>query len=161
MTRTHRYRTQLEWIGNQGTGTADYASYGRDCTIAADGKGAAIDCSADPAFRGDPARYNPEELLVAALSSCHMLSYLAFAALNGVTVIGYRDSAEGEMEEAPGGVGRFTRVTLRPKVTLAAGADVAKAEALHERAHEACFLARSVNFAVIVEAKVGLEQNSQ
>ena len=160
MSRTHHYRTRLEWTGNEGTGTQDYRRYGRDCTIAADGKSGTIDCSADPAFRGDPARYNPEELLVGALSSCHMLSYLAFAALNGVTVVGYRDHAEGEMEEEPGGAGQFTRVTLRPEVTLAAGADISEAEALHDKAHEACFIARSVNFPVVVEAKIRFEQSA-
>ena len=109
--------------------------------------------SSDPLFRGDPALHNPEDLLVAALSSCHMLSYLAHAARAGLHVLAYEDDATGTMTFAGGG-GRFTDVLLRPRVTIAAGADAALAEALHGRAHDDCFIAASCNFPVRHEATI-------
>ncbi len=107
--------------------------------------------SADPAFRGDPARHNPEELLVASISSCHMLWYLALCAGHGVTVTAYEDNASGTLTEAEGG--RFVEVRLKPKVTLGAG-DAEKARQLHEAAHQRCFIANSVNFPVIVVPEI-------
>ncbi len=145
--RTHRYAARVEWTGNRGEGTASYRAYGRDHRIEAPGK-PPIEGSADPAFRGDAARYNPEELLLASLSGCHMLWYLHLCAEAGVVVVGYADAAEGEMIEEADGGGRFTSVALRPEVTLAAGADRDKALALHAAAHAKCFIARSVNFPV-------------
>jgi organic hydroperoxide reductase OsmC/OhrA len=112
-----------------------------------------IAASSDAAFRGDRARWNPEELLVAALSSCHQLAYLHLCAVAGIVVVDYVDHAEGWMEETPDGAGQFTRVMLRPKVTVAAG-DSAKAKELHHEAHEKCFIARSVNFPVENEAEI-------
>jgi len=144
--RTHRYQTTLTWNGNLGTGTSDYRSYGRAHTIAVEGK-AAIEGSSDPTFRGDAARWNPEELLVASLSACHMLWYLHLASVARIVVTGYVDCAEGTMDESADG-GRFTRVTLRPRVTLAAGSDAQRARALHHDAHAKCFIAQSVNFPV-------------
>jgi organic hydroperoxide reductase OsmC/OhrA len=143
----HRYKLNVIWTG---------AVPGRDRSyrIVAAGK-PDIAGSADPAFRGDPACWNPEELLLASLAACHKLWYLGLCAQAGVVVTGYEDAAEGEMlEEAVGGAGHFTGVVLRPRVTLAAGCDVLAAEALHERAHEMCFIARSVNFPVVCRAVV-------
>jgi organic hydroperoxide reductase OsmC/OhrA len=105
-------------------------------------------------FRGDATRWNPEELLLAALSSCHQLAYLHLCAVAGVVVVDYVDYAEGTMAETPDGAGQFTHVLLRPKVTIAAGSDAAKALALHHEAHEKCFIARSVNFPVECEPRV-------
>ena len=104
--------------------------------------------SSDPAFRGDAQRYNPEELLVASLSSCHMLWYLHLCAVNGVVVIGYEDAASGTMQETDSGSGSFAKVELKPRVTIASSSDPVKAEALHEEAHKNCFVANSVNFPV-------------
>lgn len=147
----HRYASQLTWTGNRGAGTVDRRSYGREHVIAGEGK-PNLAGSSDPAFRGDPARWNPEELLVAALSSCHMLMYLDMCSRAGVVVTAYEDEADGVMEESPDGGGQFREVTLRPRVTVSAPAMVETAEAQHEKASDLCFIARSVNFAVGHEA---------
>jgi organic hydroperoxide reductase OsmC/OhrA len=148
--KQHRYRVRVAWTGNRGVGTRGYRDFARDHEIGAPGK-AAILGSSDPAFRGDAARWNPEELLVASLSACHKLWYLHLCAVAGVVVERYEDEAEGVMVEADDGAGRFVAVTLRPKIGLAADADVARAAALHHDAHEKCFVANSVNFPVAVE----------
>jgi organic hydroperoxide reductase OsmC/OhrA len=142
----HRYRVDVEWTGNLGPGTQSYRSYRRDHTIRVAGK-PVLAASSDPAFHGDAARHNPEDLLLAALSSCHMLSYLHMAMLAGVVVIAYADAAEGVMETAGNG-GRFVEVVLHPVVTISAASDPVKAEAAHDDAHHACFIANSVNFPV-------------
>lgn len=151
--KRHTYRTAVQWTGNDGAGTANYRSYRRDHLVSAGAK-PPIPASSDPAFRGDPARYNPEELLIASLSGCHLLWYLHLCAVNGIVVTDYRDEALGEMDETPDGAGEFVRVTLRPKVTIAAGGDPAKARALHEEAHRFCFIARSVKFPVVCEPEI-------
>jgi organic hydroperoxide reductase OsmC/OhrA len=110
--------------------------------------------SSDPAFRGDGTRWNPEELLVASLSSCHQLWYLHLCADAGVVVVAYVDEAVGVMEEASDGGGQFVSVTLRPRVVIASGGDLEKAHSLHEAAHEKCFIARSVQFPVNCEATI-------
>ena len=152
-TRRHTYTTQLVWTGNRGAGTSGYGAYDRAHEVKAAGK-PALPLSSDPHFRGDRARHNPEELLVAALSSCHMLWYLHLAAEAGVVVTAYEDSAEGVMDEAADGSGRFSRVTLRPRVHCAPDADTALALALHERAHAKCFIANSVNFELQCQAEI-------
>ena len=145
MQREHQYSVNVVWTGNTGSGTSEYRSYLRDHEINVLGK-ASINGSADPKFRGNPARYNPEELLVASLSTCHMLWYLHLCADAGVVVMSYEDRAEGTMEESSDGGGRFVRVTLCPHVRIRGS--VEQAEALHERAHELCYIANSVNFPV-------------
>jgi organic hydroperoxide reductase OsmC/OhrA len=144
--KEHKYSVTVTWTGNTGTGTASYRGYERSHEVAAEGK-PAIAGSSDPAFRGDPARWNPEELLLAALSGCHQLSYLHLCAVAGIVVVDYVDHTEGWMQETPDGAGQFTRVVLRPKVKISAG-DAAKAKELHHEAHAKCFIARSVNFPV-------------
>jgi organic hydroperoxide reductase OsmC/OhrA len=151
--KEHRYAVTVRWTGNTGTGTSGYRDYARAHEISAEGK-PGIAASSDPAFRGDRARWNPEELLVAALSGCHQLSYLHQCAVAGIVVVDYVDHAEGWMAETADGAGQFTRVVLRPKVTVAAGSDVAKAKELHHEAHAKCFIARSVNFPVECEAVI-------
>lgn len=145
--KEHRYALTVTWTGNQGTGTSAYRAYSRDHTIMAGGK-PAIAGSADPSFRGDPDRWNPEELLLASLSACHKLWYLGLCANAGIIVTAYEDSAEGWMVEQADGAGQFTRVRLRPRVTLASGTNLDHARTLHHAAHEKCFIARSVNFPV-------------
>ncbi|MGE7993187.1 OsmC family protein [Pseudomonas sp. NPDC089554] len=146
----HRYTLQLSWKGNNGSGTSAYDEYSRSHVIHSEGK-PLIAGSSDPNFRGDTNRWNPEELLLAALSACHQLWYLSLCAEAGVTVIAYEDFPDGEMVEHEDGAGEFRSVILRPRVTLAADADIEKAEALHHTAHEKCFIARSVNFPVTCE----------
>lgn len=151
----HRYALQLQWTGNRGEGTNGYRSYERSYHLSAAGK-PTLAGSADATFRGDRAKWNPEEMLLGALSSCHMLSYLHVCADAGVTVLEYSDAADGEMVLAADGSGRFTGVTLRPHVVVAEGSDVEKAEVLHHLAHEKCFIANSVNFPVHCAATVEL-----
>lgn len=146
MSRHHRYAVDVEWTGNLGEGTAGYRSYSRAVELSGESK-AMIAGSADPAFRGDASAWNPEELLVAALSQCHLLSYLHVCAVNDVVVTAYTDSAEGMMMETSGSA-QFTEVVLRPRVTVAAPSMVGQAERLHVDANAACFIARSVNFPV-------------
>ena len=152
MPRRHEYAVQVSWIGAAEGPTSSYAGYSREYRIDIPGK-PALRGSADPTFRGDPALHNPEEMLVAALSACHMLSYLALCARARISVVAYDDRASGSMTTAGGG-GRFTEVVLRPRVVLEPGSDLAKARALHEEAHAVCFIANSVNFPVRHEAEV-------
>jgi organic hydroperoxide reductase OsmC/OhrA len=152
--KTHRYETCVAWAAD-GEGTKSYRSYSRNFMITAQRK-AEIEGSSDPAFHGDATRYNPEELLVASLSSCHMLWYLHLCSVNRIVVLYYRDNATGTMEEGDG-AGQFVKAELRPEIRIARGGDSARALALHEEAHRLCFIARSVNFPVNVEAEIAEE----
>lgn len=151
--KTHTYTITTTWTGNTGQGTASYRAYSRDHIYSAAGK-PDIPGSSDPAFRGDAKRYNPEELLVASLSSCHMLWYLHLCAEGGVNVVAYRDDPVGTMVEDAIKGGYFTKVVLHPKVTIAKGSDPAKARELHHPAHAKCFVANSVNFPVDCEPEI-------
>jgi organic hydroperoxide reductase OsmC/OhrA len=146
--REHHYRISTTWTGNLGTGTSDYRAYSRDHDIKILGKSAPLPGSSDAAFRGDPARYTPEELLVASLSACHMLWFLHLCADTGIVVTEYEDAASGAMTENADRSGEFTSVILRPRAVITDSDRIADAIALHPRAHELCFIARSVNFPV-------------
>ena len=148
--RSHSYRVEVAWSAGTTPGTINYRAYSRDHAILAAGK-PPLPASSDPAFRGDAGRYSPEELLIAALSSCHMLWYLHLCSDRRIVATEYRDEADGTMELAPDGSGRFVRVTLRPTVTVAGPVDQTVAIALHEEAHRFCFIAQSVNFPVTIE----------
>jgi organic hydroperoxide reductase OsmC/OhrA len=154
--KQHRYTVRLDWTGNEGTGTSAYRAYSRSHELSAPGK-PAIPCSSDPAFRGDPARWNPEELLVASLAACHQLWYLHLCAEAGIVVQAYGDDASGVMVEQPDGAGRFESVTLRPCARLARSADERRARALHHEAAKMCFIARSVSFRVDHEPSFEIE----
>ncbi|WP_413651357.1 OsmC family protein [Pantoea sp. B65] len=145
--KNHAYHVDVIWSGNTGSGTRSYKEYSRDHLLRAAGK-QDIAGSSDPAFRGDPSRWNPEDLLVGSLSACHKLWYLGLCAASGVNVLAYEDHAEGIMEEEAGGAGQFIQVTLNPAITISADSDPDVAIALHHKAHEMCFIARSVNFPV-------------
>lgn len=147
MEKSHQYKTNLEWTGNRGSGTSGYRAYDRDHIISIDGK-ADIHGSSDPAFRGDPNRHNPEELLVASLSSCHMLCYLHLCADHRITVVQYTDIATGVMVEDHQGGGRFSEVNLHPVVHIKEEDQYMLAITLHEKAHKMCFIAGSCNFPV-------------
>ena len=144
-TKDHSYSVTVTWTGNTGAGTATYRGFERAHEVVVHGK-PKIPASSDPAFRGDKARYNPEEMLVASLSSCHMLWYLHLCSTEGIVVQAYQDIAEGVMTVDETGGGRFTEVVLQPEITLAAGADLARARTLHEDANARCFIANSINF---------------
>lgn len=153
MAHEHHYPVEVVWTGNRGEGTRTYQGYGRDHEIRVAGR-PVIAGSSDAAFRGDAGKHNPEDMLVASLSACHMLWYLHLAADAGVVVTHYVDRAEGTLVvDAKGG--RFSEVVLHPEVTIAAG-DAAKAEALHEDAHRACFIANSVHFPVRCEPRIAV-----
>ena len=156
MSKQHFYKPVIRWTGNLGNGTASYHSYKRDHTITAANK-PPIPASSDPASKGDATRYNPEELLVASLSSCHMLWFLHLCADKGILVTDYVDDPIGEMEETANGGGRFKEVILHPIVTITDASRTDELQALHDKAHELCFIANSVNFTVRHEAvgKVG------
>lgn len=149
MNKQHHYNAQITWTGNTGTGTSGYTQYKRDFTASVEGK-PDLECCSDPAFRGDPSRYNPEDMLLCSLSSCHMLWYLHLCADNGIVVSAYIDKASGVMEEIPGGGGRFKEVNLYPVVEIGDAAQIALADKLHEAAGEKCFIAQSCNFPVKV-----------
>ena len=151
----HHFAVESEWLGNQGTGTSAYKAYGRQNVLSSAGK-AAIDGSAARPFHGDADRWNPEELLIAALSECHMLSYLHVALTHGIIVTAYTDAATGTMQQTDDGGGHMTTVTLRPRVTISVG-DPALAQQLHDEAEKKCFIAASVNFPVLHEPEVVVE----
>ena len=151
--RSHHYAVRVTWTGDKGSGTSSYAGYGREHEISAAEK-VTISGSSDPAFRGDRTRYNPEELLVASASACHMLSYLHLCAVNGVIVLSYEDQPTGEMEEGVGAGGAFVRVDLHPAVTIRDANHARLAEALHEEAHKNCFIANSLKVPVIAHPTV-------
>ena len=152
MGKTHHYALQVQWTGNTGSGTSNYRDYERDHEIIIPGK-PILYSSSDPSFRGNPNRYNPEELLVASLSSCHMLWFLHLCAEAGVIVTDYGDNPVGTMAQTSDGGGQFTEVTLRPDVTVSEEAMSAQLPALHHRANQLCFIARSVNFPVRHEGR--------
>ena len=145
--KRHAYSIRVDWTGNQGTGTSSYRAYSRAHEISAPGK-TAISGSSDPVFRGDAARWNPAELFIAALSTCHQLWYLHLCVDAGIVVVAYSDEASGVEIEQPDGAGQFESVTLRPHVKLAADSDENIARRLHDAAAEKCFIARSVSFSV-------------
>jgi organic hydroperoxide reductase OsmC/OhrA len=156
----HDYKARLVWDGNLGAGTSTYTGYGRKYRVQFDGKPELIG-SADPIFRGDANVYNPEDLFVASLSSCHLLSYLALCARSKINVIAYEDDASGTMVMRPDGGGKFESVTLRPSVTLAPGSDEKRAFELHETAHDMCFIAASVSIPVLHEPRIRIDQADQ
>lgn len=149
----HHYSVRLEWQGNRGSGTSDYRAYGREHEIVAESKHP-IAGSSDRVFHGDSDRWNPEELLVSALSQCHLLSYLHVAANHGVIVTSYTDVAIGTMEQTPDGGGHFVSVTLRPVVTVSSREMADAAALLHAEASSKCFIAASVNFPVLHEPTI-------
>lgn len=149
----HHYAIGLVWTGNRGSGTSGYKAYGRDHVLSSEGKHD-IAGSSDRPFHGDADRWNPEELLLASLSQCHLLSYLHVAASAGVVVTDYRDEPLGIMEQTADGGGHFTSVTLRPVVTVASAEMAELAAALHHDASQKCFIAASVNFPVGHEPRV-------
>ncbi len=161
MSDLHAYSVTVTWTGNKGTGTTGYKDYSRAFELEAEGKHS-IAGSSDPVFRGDDGRWNPEQLLVGSLSSCHKLWFLHLAAIAGVVVTAYVDVAEGTMRTTPGAeTGRFELVTLRPQVTITAASDADKLQGLHDDAHRRCFIANSVNFPVRCEATFVRENTNE
>jgi organic hydroperoxide reductase OsmC/OhrA len=150
----HEYKARLIWEGSSGVGTSSYTSYGRQYRIAVEGK-PDLAGTADPTFRGEADKHNPEDLFLASISACHMLTYLALCARSGIRVVGYEDDATGRIELDASGGGRFVEVILHPAVTIAAG-DAARAMKLHEKAHALCFIANSCSMPIRAEATVAV-----
>lgn len=155
--KEHRYTVTVTWTGNTGSGTSSYRAYERAHTIEA-GTKPAIAGSSDPAFRGDAARWNPEDLLVASASACHQLWYLHLASTAGIVVTAYEDRAEGTMIETADGGGHFTRIVLRPRVTISKG-DPERARELHHDAHCLCFIANSLKCEIATEPEIVFKSN--
>src|SRR4249919_3017885 len=145
--KEHKYQTNLQWTGNTGKGTETYRGYERAHTISVLGK-PVIEGSSDPSFRGDKTKYNPEEMFLASLSSCHMLWFLHFCSAASVIVLEYSDAAVGKMIESDDGNGRFSEVVLHPRVKVKESGMLEKIESLHEKANAFCFIANSCNFPI-------------
>jgi organic hydroperoxide reductase OsmC/OhrA len=151
MAKAQDYTARIVWTGDRGEGTRRYRGYDRTWRIVTPGK-PMVECSNDPQLGGDPGKPNPEDLLLASLSACHMLWYLHLASNAGIVVRAYEDAPVGVGETGQRGEGRFVRAVLRPKITVERGADLAKANALHDEVHQYCFISRSVNFPIAYEA---------
>lgn len=147
MQKQHLYKATIKWTGNNGTGTDHYHNYERSHQVIIQGKSDIL-CSSDPAFRGDSASHNPEDLFLSSISSCHMLWYLHLCSVDGIVVTGYEDNATAIMLENPDGSGRFTEVVLNPLVTVTEQGMIERAGLLHKKANEFCFIANSLNFEV-------------
>jgi len=152
MVTENQFTTEIVWTGNTGVGTKSYRAYDRTWNVAVPGK-PVIPCSNDPELGGEPTLMNPEDMLLSALAGCHMLWYLHLASDAGIVVTAYRDAPLGIGETTPDGAGRFVKAILRPRITVEAGADLAKANAIHADIHKVCFIARSVAFPVEIKAK--------
>ena len=155
--KEHHYQTRLQWTGNTGRGTETYRGYERSHEISVEGK-PIIAASSDPAFRGDRTKYSPEEMFLASLSSCHMLWFLHLCSEASVVVLEYEDLASGKMVETEDGNGKFSQVILHPTVRVKESWMIEKTQALHEKAHQFCFIANSVNFPVIHQALATADQ---
>jgi organic hydroperoxide reductase OsmC/OhrA len=156
--KKHNYQTKITWTGNEGKGTKNYSAYNRNHSISAEGKYGEILSSSDPSFRGDKTRFNPEELFLSSISSCHMLWYLHLCSTHKITVIDYVDNASGTMEEGENGSGRFAEVTLNPIATILEEHYVEKAKDLHKEASQMCFIANSVNFKIGHLSEVNIKE---
>lgn len=158
--KKHNYKITVEWTGNEGNGTIDYKSYSRDHTVFSEGKYEKIKGSSDPSFLGNKTKYNPEDLFLSSLSSCHMLWYLHLCTVNGIVVVEYTDNATGVMEELADGSGKFTEVTLNPTVKITRQESIQRAIELHEEANKMCFIANSCNFQINHYATICVEHVS-
>tara|TARA_R110000868_G_scaffold408293_5_gene690982 strand:- start:13947 stop:14438 length:492 start_codon:yes stop_codon:yes gene_type:complete len=157
--KSHHYKATIEWTGNLGKGTLTYNEYERSHSIEVEGKNS-IEASSDPSFRGDSAKYNPEELFLSSLSSCHMLWFLHLCSVEGVIVTEYIDHAKGIMMEEKDGRGKFTEVVLNPIVTVTKERMISKLDSIHQKANQMCFIANSCNFPVKHYAKSTVRENS-
>jgi len=158
MDKTHHYSLGVEWTGNTGEGTKDYRAYERSHTILLENK-ADIAGSSDAAFRGDKKKHSPEDLFVASIATCHMLWYLHLCSDAGIIVTAYIDHATATMTETSDGGGRFTEVTLHPTITITNASQIAKAESLHQKANELCFIANSCNFPIHHQPVISVKSN--
>ncbi|WP_298477190.1 OsmC family protein [uncultured Maribacter sp.] len=155
--KKHNYNIKVEWTGNEGSGTKNYKTYNRNHSILGEGKYSQIHGSSDPSFLGDKTRYNPEDLFLSSISSCHMLWYLHLCSVHNIIVTSYVDNATGIMEENTDGSGKFTSVTLHPNITITNSEHVPKAIELHTEANTMCFIANSCNFKIKHDCNISVE----
>ena len=153
MNKIHDYMANIIWTGNLGTGTSGYKDYARSYDISATGKPIILG-SADPAFRGEALKWNPEDLLLSTIASCHMLWYLHFCADNHIIVEDYRDAITGKLEVDEKGLGKFIEATLNPVVRIKNSEQIDLAMSLHQEAHKFCFIANSLNFNVSINPSI-------
>lgn len=158
MAKEHQYQATLTWAGNKGSGTMDYRSYDRSYIISTDNKPDILG-SSESAFLGDKTKHNPEDLLLASISSCHMLWYLHLCSQNEIIVMDYKDSPVGKMAENADGSGHFTEVVLNPVVVITDESQIEKANALHDQAHKMCFIANSCNFPILRRPQAIVERS--
>ena len=151
--KIHEFPSLIRWTGNRGAGTSTYRAYDRTWDLCVEGK-TVVHCSNDPMLGGDPAKYNPEDLLISALASCHMLWYLHLCSDAGITVMAYEDNPVGIGESEPSGKGRFVEAILRPKISITVDSNPTKAAEIHDEIHKFCFIARSVNFPIRIEPEI-------
>lgn len=152
-TMTNEYTSTIRWTGNTGQGTATYKGYERTWDIAVPGKDV-VHCSNDPLLGGDPSKLNPEDLLLSALSACHMLWFLHLASTAKIKVLSYEDTPTAEGESLTDGSGRFISATLKPRIEIEVGDDVVRAKAIHQEIHRYCFIARSINFPITYDVEI-------
>lgn len=157
MEKEHLYKAKINWTGNLGAGTSEYTAYSRNHEVSGDGGKEIIKASADTIYRGEASRYNPEELLLAAIAGCHMLWYLHLCADAGVVVVDYEDETSGTLTETDDGNGKFSEATIHPKVTITKESNKNVATVLHNEAHKFCFIANSMNFPVNVKPTIVFE----
>ena len=158
MSKEHLYKAKINWTGNLGTGTSEYTAYSRSHEVFGEGGKDKILASAASVYRGEASRYNPEELLIAAIAGCHMLWYLHLCADAGIVVVEYADEASGTLTESDDGNGKFSEVTINPRVKITKESNSEKALELHDKAHEFCFIANSMNFPVKFEPEIIVEK---
>ncbi len=160
MAKKHEFPSRIVWTGNRGTGTSAYKAYDRTWDMTVQDK-TVLHCSNDPLLGGDPSKYNPEDMLIASVASCHMLWYLHLCSVAGVTVLAYEDNPIGVGESEPDGTGRFLEAILKPKITITADSDAEKAVSIHDEIHNYCFIARSINFPVRYEPEILVQKSGE
>jgi organic hydroperoxide reductase OsmC/OhrA len=146
----HLFKAKLNWFSTIKEEVSTSKIYTKNHTITIEGKDI-LDVSAAKAFKGDPSLYNPEDLLLSSVVSCHMMSYLYVCSQNGIEVVSYTDAADATLEVLESGSGRFTQVRLYPKVIIRQKEKITEAISLHKKANELCFIANSCNFHIIHE----------
>ncbi|HEX4044742.1 MAG TPA: OsmC family protein [Gammaproteobacteria bacterium] len=156
MQKSHPYQVVVSWSGARHGTTTSYTAYSREFTISNKGKQDILG-SADKMFRGDPNLYNPEDLFISTIASCHLLWYLHLCAEKSIHIMSYIDEASGHLKINADGSGQFNEITLHPQVIIANKQHIELATQLHEQAHKKCFIANSVNFPVACKPHVTAE----
>ncbi|MGV0996986.1 OsmC family protein [Empedobacter falsenii] len=148
----HLFKVALNWIKKESKMDSSTRIYTKSHHISIEGK-PDLEVSAAKAFKGDPNLYNPEDLLLSSLTSCHMMSYLYCCAQHKIEVISYQDHSEATLQVNPDGSGKIVKVDLFPDIIISDSSQIELALSLHKKANELCFIANSCNFPVYHHAK--------